>query len=113
MTVTCIGHCSTHTHTLTNVPLFCCSLQTRISDLSHHNEILAMDKQFLTKELESVMQKADANQRELDRTHEKVRDLKRRKEELMQQLADVREQAKVSYEDKLGKVSKGPLIMCI
>jgi predicted nucleic acid-binding Zn-ribbon protein len=82
-------------------------MQVRVTDLSHHTEILQLDKQFLQKELESSMHRTEAAERELARVHEKVRDLKRRKEDLIQQVADARDQGKAVYEQKLGAVGTG------
>ena len=81
-----------------------------MSDLAHHNEILTMDKAFLGKEMESAAQRAESAQREVDRLQEKVRDLKRRKEELTQALADTKEQAKVAYDERLNTVSPDRMV---
>lgn len=43
-----------------------------MADLSHHNEILLMDKTFLAKEAEMAARRAEAAEKDMDRNAEKV-----------------------------------------
>lgn len=73
----------------------------RTSSLEQSQDLLRMDKMYLSKETERLSECYRDAQRNIERLDSKNSELKRQKEELVDKLVKVREEHQQSYEDKL------------
>ncbi len=74
---------------------------SRNSALEQSQDLLRMDKMYLTKETERLSDAYRDAQRSIERFDAKNAELKRQKEELVDKLVKVREEHQTSYEEKL------------
>ncbi len=76
-------------------------LYKQLNDTVQKSELLKMDKVFLTKEYESYRVKSQHLEDSLERKRKKVKEMKKKNEELFDQLLKAREDQKGNYEQRL------------
>jgi chromosome segregation ATPase len=77
------------------------SFQSRNNQLEQSQDLLRMDKMYLTKETERLNDCYRDCQRNIERLDIKNMELKKQKEDLVEKLVKVREEHQQSYEEKL------------